>query len=391
MFRAACRLSWPAPTVLAAAAVALPACVGNRQSRSHCEAKADCSVLHARQAEDSHQHSVRHGPLRIFTGNAHPQLAKDIADSMNASLSSASVGKFKCGEVSVVINESVRDCDVFIVQPTCNGGTGPQEHLMELLIMIDAVRRSAANRITAVIPHFGYARQSAKEQSRTPITAKLVTDMLQVAGANRVMTVELHVPQIQGFASYPVDNMYALPLLAAEIEQFMQARNLNGDDIVIVSPDVGGAKRAAALAKKLCAPLAVFSKQRRRQTDVQKGELDLVGDVEGKTCIIVDDVADTTTTICSAADTLITRGARSVIGAVVHGVLSDPACEVIMKSKIEVLIVTDTIPLDEKVKRCPKLKVVSVAVLLGNSMTRVHEGRSLSDLFEAVDVTGSSE
>lgn len=323
---------------------------------------------------------VQHGPLRIFTGNAHPGLAQGIAESMHTSLAGASVGKFKCGEVSVEIHQSVRDCDVFIVQPTSNGGNGPQENLMELLIMIDAVRRSAANRITAVIPHYGYARQSAKEQSRTPITAKLVTDMLQVAGADRVVTVELHVAQIQGFASYPMDNLYALPLLAAEVEVIMKARGLTADDIVVVSPDVGGAKRAAALAKKLCAPLAIFSKQRRRPT--QTAELDLVGEVEGKTCIIIDDVADTTKTICDAADQLVAKGASTVIGAVVHGVLSDPACETIMRSKIEVMIVTDTIPLDEKVQRCPKLRVISVASLLGNAIMCLHEGQSLHNLFE---------
>lgn len=369
MFRAAaCRCRHLSPAVLAAAA-ALPDTAGRNRATS------SCAQVH-RQDEPR----CNHGPLRIFTGNAHPALAKGIAESINTPVSEASVGRFKCGEVSIVINESVRDCDVFIVQPTSNGGLGPQEHLMELLIMIDATRRSAANRITAVIPYFGYARQSAKEQSRTPITAKLVTDMLQVAGANRVMTVELHAPQIQGFASYPVDNLYCLPLLAKEIELIMTDRNLTADDMVVVSPDVGGAKRAAALAKKLCAPLAIFSKQRRRPT--QSAELDLVGEVEGKTCIIIDDVADTTQTVCDAADTLIAKGAKTVIGTVVHGVFSDPACETIMKSAIEVLIVTDTIPLDEKVLRCPKLRVIRIAPLLGDAIKRVHEGTSLSELFE---------
>lgn len=327
---------------------------------------------------------MRHGPLKIFTGNANAPLATRIAETMDAPLASASVGRFKCGEVSVVINESVRDCDVFIVQSTCNGGRGPQEHLMELLIMIDAVRRSAANRITAVIPHFGYARQSAKEQSRTPITAKLVTDLLQVAGADRVMTVELHVPQIQGFASYPIDNMYCLPLLAKEVEAIMLSRGLVADDIVVVSPDVGGAKRAAALAKKLRAPLAIFSKQRRRPT--QAAELDLVGEVEGKTCIIIDDVADTTVTVCDAADRLMAKGARTVIGTVVHGVLSEPACEIINASCIELLIVTDTIPLDDKVARCRKLRVISVAPLLAEAIQMIHTSQSLGKLFDTSEI-----
>jgi len=381
---AASRLSCRA--ALAAAAATIPSGLENRpRAPSFCAKAQDTPGLRPafgqeRGLEDDTRQRCHHGPLRIFTGNAHPSLARGIAESIDRPLAAATVDRFKCGEVSVVINESVRDCDVFIVQPTCTGGAGPQEHLMELLVMIDAVRRSAANRITAVIPHFGYARQSAKEQSRTPITAKLVVDMLHVAGCNRVMTVELHSPQIQGFATFPMDNLYALLLLAREIEDIMLERGLTSDDIVVVSPDVGGAKRAAALAKKLCAPLAIFSKQRRR--DTQAKELDLVGEVEGKTCIIIDDVADTTKTVCDAADRLIEKGASTVIGAVVHGVLSDPACETITKSKIEVVIVTDTIPLDEKVARCPKLRVISVAPLLAQAIQHVHEGTSLSDLFE---------
>jgi ribose-phosphate pyrophosphokinase len=377
---ASSRLRGAASNALAAAASSLPYVLLPKHALTRCE-EAQPGTANPHQKVSL----INHGPLKIFTGNAHRALAEGIADCMQVKLSSASVDRFSCGEVSVMINESVRDCDVFIVQPTCNGGGGPQEHLVELLIMIDAVRRSAAHRITAVIPHFGYARQSAKEQSRTPISAKLVTDMLQVAGANRVMTVELHVPQIQGFAAYPVDNLYALDLLAKEVESIMASRGLVADDIVVVSPDVGGAKRAAAMAKRLCAPLAIFSKQRRRAT--QKKELDLVGEVEGKTCIIIDDVADTTKTVCDAADTLLKRGAQNVIGTVIHGVLSDPAVDTINKSGIEVLIVTDTIPLDEKVARCPKLRVISVAPLLGSAIQRVHQGESLSALFEDCQCT----
>lgn len=378
------RLGRSVSRAIVVAATGAPYTLASTRRPTSCEAE-DAKSSRSRQSVTVNERGtlVNHGPLKIFSGNAHRDLAQGIATAMQAPLSSADVGRFKCGEVSVLINESVRDCDVFIVQPTCNGGNGPQEHLVELLVMIDAVRRSAANRITAVIPHFGYARQSAKEQSRTPITAKLVTDMLQVAGANRVMTVELHVPQIQGFAAYPVDNMYALPLLAREVESIMRDRGLSSNDIVVISPDVGGAKRAAALAKKLCAPLAIFSKQRRRPT--QESEVDLVGEVAGKTCIIVDDVADTTKTICDAADTLITRGARSVIATVVHGVFSDPACETILESGIELVIVTDTIPLDEKALRCPKLRIISVADLLGNAIMRVHKGQSLSVLFDSID------
>lgn len=323
---------------------------------------------------------MNHGPLRIFSGNAHPELARQIAALMGVPLSDATVSRFQCGEVNVVINESVRDCDVFVIQPTCNGGAGPQEHLVELLIMLDAIRRGAANRVTAVMPLYGYARQNSKEKSRSPITARLVTDVLQVAGAHRVLTVELHASQIQGFASYPIDNMYALPLLAEELEAIMAEKGISPDDMVVVSPDVGGAKRASAFAKKLRAPLAIFSRQRRRSNEA--AEVDLVGEVEGKTCIVIDDIADSCETLCVAAKKLKSRGASAVIGAVVHAVLSDPACESIMSSEIELLIVTDTIPLHDKIKRCPKLKVVPVAPLLASAIMRIHSSESLSALFE---------
>jgi len=329
---------------------------------------------------------MNHGPLRLFSGNAHPGLAQAIASQMGVPLGNATVGRFNCGEVNVVLNESVRDCDVFVIQPTCNGGAGPQEHLMELLVMLDAIRRGAANRVTAVMPLYGYARQNSKEKSRSPITARLVTDMLQVAGAHRVLTVELHASSIQGFASYPIDNMYALPLLIQEIEEIMNTRNLNGN-IVVVSPDVGGTKRASAVAKKLNAPLAIFSRQRRRPTG--PAEVDLVGEVDGKVCVVVDDIADTCETLCFAAQRLKERGASYVIGAVVHGVLSDPACENINTSVMEELIVTDTIPMEDKVARCPKLRVVSVAPLLASAILRTHASESLSILFEKA-VTGES-
>jgi len=315
-----------------------------------------------------HERVLNHGPIRLFTGNAHPELAQAIAKEMGVPLGDATVDRFKCGEVNVEINESVRDCDVFVIQPTCNGGAGPQEHFMELLVMIDAIHRSAANRITAVLPLFGYARQNAKERSRSPITAKLAVDLLQAAGADRVLTVELHASQIQGFASYPIDNMYALPLLAKEIEGIMAARGLGPKDIVVVSPDVGGAKRAAAFARKLRAPLAVFSRQRRRPSS--DSELDLVGDVDGKTCIVIDGIADTGETLIVAAVKLKEKGASAVIGAVVHAVLSSPACDLINDSPMELLLVTDTIPPDDKVSACPKLKVICVASLLANAIVK---------------------
>jgi len=360
-----------------AAAVALAAAAGPLQRR-----RRPCNTVLADGATSvsSSSSGMNHGPLRIFSGNAHRQLAHEIAASMGRPLGNATVDRFPCGEVNVILNESVRDCDVFVIQPTCNGGAGPQEHLTELLIMLDAVRRGAANRVTAVMPVFGYARQNNKEKSRCPITARLVTDLLQVAGANRVLTMELHASQIQGFASYPIDNMYALPILAREIESIMTARGLSAEDVVVVSPDVGGAKRASTFAKKLCAPLAIFSRQRRRHSE--EAEVDLVGEVAGKTCVIIDDIVDTADTMCLAADKLMARGASAAIGVAVHGILSDPACETIRASNIELLIVTNTIPLDDKVARCPKLRVVSVAPLLATAIERIHTSESLSELFE---------
>lgn len=355
-----------------------PANAEEKQASGGTEADktSKCCRAHDAQAVDA----LHHGKIKIFTGNANPQLSHDIARRIGVPVSDATVGRFKCGEVNVVINESVRDCDVFVIQPTCNGGGGPQEHLVELMIMLDAIRRGAANRVTAVMPLYGYARQNAKEKSRAPISAKLVTDLLQVAGAQRVLTVELHASQIQGFASYPIDNMYALPLLAREIELIMQARGLRPEDMVVVSPDVGGTKRASAIAKKLCTPLAIFSRQRQRPNS--STELELVGEVNGKVCIVIDDISDTSETLCIAASKLKAKGAVTVICAIVHGVLSDPAIDLINKSEMEQLIVTDTIPMDDKVARCPKLKVISVAPLLACAIQRIHIGESLSVLFE---------
>lgn len=338
------------------------------------------SLAQRRDLVPGKQDYVHHGPLRLFTGNAHKELAQAIADEIGIPLGNATVGRFQCGEVDVTINESVRDCDVFVVQPTCSGAGGPQEHTMELLVMLDAIRRGGSNRITAVIPMFGYARQNAKERSRSPITAKLVTDILRVAGCNRVLTMELHAPQIQGFGDYPIDNMFALHLLAAEIEKEMAARGFSKEDVVVVSPDVGGTKRAAALAKRLSAPLAIFSRQRRRPTG--SSEVDLVGDVTGKMCIIIDGIADTATTIVGAADTLKEKGASAVMAVVVHGIFSDPACSKINQSAIEVVLVTDTVPMKDKLASCPKMRVVSVAPLLAQAIINIHTSESLSLLFD---------
>mmetsp|Transcript_76182 Transcript_76182/g.176728 ORF Transcript_76182/g.176728 Transcript_76182/m.176728 type:complete len:385 (+) Transcript_76182:190-1344(+) len=370
-----------APAALAAAAAVMPLQWKQTQQRPVVEGAVEPPRSDSRSAPlaTSASSGMNHGPLRLFSGNAHPALASAIAAQIGVPLGSATVDRFPCGEVNVVIHESVRDCDVFVIQPTCNGGAGPQENLLELLIMLDAIRRSAANRVTAVMPLYGYARQNHKE-SRSPITARLVTDLLQVAGANRVLTMELHASQIQGFASYPIDNMYALPILAREIEAIMKARGLSPDDVVVVSPDVGGAKRASAFAKKLCTPLAIFSRQRRRPNEA--AEVDLVGEVDGKTCIIIDDIVDTCETLCVAAEKLKARGASAAIGVAVHGILSDPACERITSSEMELVIVTDTIPLEDKIARCAKLRVISVARLLATAIERIHTSESLSELFE---------
>lgn len=341
--------------------------------------------LHFAIDEDSRTR-VHHGPIRIFTGNAHPELASAIAKHIGVPLSDATVGRHSCGEVHVLINESVRDCDVFVIQPTCNGRGGPQEHLVELLIMLDAIHRSAAHRITAVIPLYGYARQNAKERSRMPISAKLVADMLKTAGADRVIAIELHAPQVQGFASYPIDNMHMLPILANEVQKFMIARGLRDEDVVVVSPDVGGVKFASSLAKKVGASLAIFSRQRRRPTASK--EIDLVGDVLGKVCIIVDDLVDTAESITFAAGKLKSRGAQAVIGVTVHGVLSDPACDRINQSALEMVMVTDTRPLDDALMRCPKLRVVSVAPLLAKAILNIHTSDSVSALNDKMPTEG---
>jgi len=372
------RLRWPALAGLAVLPVSRSFSECQRRQHQPAYTRRDPRTGFEMRLGDPE--GMNHGPLRIFTGNAHPTLANAITRKIGISLGDATVGRFPCGEVNVVLNESVRDCDVFVIQPTCNGGAGPQEHLVELLIMLDAIRRGAANRVTAIIPLYGYGRQNAKEKSRSPISARLVTDLLLVAGAHRVVTVELHASQIQGFATFPIDNMYALPMLAKEVEKLMRQRGLTAEDIVVVSPDVGGTKRASGMAKMLCSPLAIFSRQRRRPNE--KTEVDLVGEVQGKTCIVVDDIADTAETLCQAADKLKARGASAVLGAVVHGILSDPACESIMKSQLETVFVTDTIPLDDKLDKCPKLSVVSVASLLANAILRIHSSQSLSELFD---------
>eukprot|EP01126_Amoeba_proteus_P003006 TRINITY_DN1097_c0_g2_i4.p1 TRINITY_DN1097_c0_g2~~TRINITY_DN1097_c0_g2_i4.p1 ORF type:complete len:328 (-),score=76.11 TRINITY_DN1097_c0_g2_i4:667-1650(-) len=308
--------------------------------------------------------------LKIFSGTANPQLATRIAHTLGQEVGLAKVGKFANGETSVQLFESCRDCDTFIVQPTCNPNVN--DYLMELLVMADAMRRASASRITAVIPHFGYARQDKKDKSRAPITGKLVANLIQVAGIDRVITLDLHASQIQGFFDIPVDNLTAENLLSKYI------RRLPGD-IVIVSPDAGGVKRAKAISDHLDVPLVIIHKERKRANEVDA--MTLVGDVKGMTCVIVDDMADTCGTLQLAAKTLMAQGAKAIYAAVSHGVLSGPALQRIEESEITELVVTDSIPQEENVQKCSKIRVIDIAPMMAEAIRRTHNGESVSVLF----------
>lgn len=309
--------------------------------------------------------------IAVVSGNAHPELAKDICTYLKIKLSDAFVGRFSEGEIRVKINENVRGKDVFIIQPTC---PPPNENLMELLIMIDALKRSSAQRITAVIPYFGYARQDRKDQPRVPITAKLVANLLTVAGAHRILTMDLHAGQIQGFFDIPVDHLFAVGVF---IEHF---NKLNMDNLVVVSPDVGSIKMARAYAKRLSAGLAIIDK---RRISPEKAEvMHILGEVEGKNCLIADDLIATGSSLIEAAETLKKAKAKSIQAAISHGVLSGPAIERIDKCKaLEKLFITDSIPLDTT-KKHPKIKVLTVADLLGEAIKRIHKEESVSSLFD---------
>lgn len=321
----------------------------------------------------------QHGPLRILTGNAHPQLANEIAKKVGVELSPSTVNQFKNGEIQVLLKESMRGCDVYVVQPTCN--PDPNTTLMELLIMVDAARRGGAERITAVMPIYAYARQDKKDRSRAPITGKLVADMIEVAGANRVVTIDLHASQIQGFVTYPLDNLYAMPLLESFLLQHFADRNIPQDDIVVVSPDAGAAKRAQYLATAIGdVPLAIFSKQRLRPNEVAK--MILVGEVKDKVCVIIDDMADTCGTLVLAAKELKQAGAKEVIAVITHGIFSSDALDKINKSELAMVVCTDSIPMHENEKKCPKLKVISVADLLARSIVGAHLDQSMESLFK---------
>ena len=306
--------------------------------------------------------------FKIFTGNANPELAEEICTNLACELGEASIRTFSDGETYVQIRENVRGSDVFVVQPTC---TPVSKHLMELLLMIDALKRASADRITAVLPYYGYARQDRKDRPRVPISAKLVASLLERAGADRILTMELHASQIQGFFDIPVDHLFATPVV---LEFFKKQ-----DDLTVVSPDAGGVERARALAKRLSAPLAIIDKRRE---DVNVAEVvHIIGKVRGRECLIVDDLIDTAGTLVKGAEALLAHGARRVSAFATHAVLSGEAVSKIQQSEIAEVVVTNSIPLREEAKRCGYLRVLSVAPLLAKAIQSIHEETSVSTLF----------
>jgi ribose-phosphate pyrophosphokinase len=314
--------------------------------------------------------STGFGDLKVFSGSAHPHLTKEIADFLGIPVGQARLRRFPDSEVSFQIDENIRGTDVFIVQPTSNP---VDQHLMEMLIMVDAFRRSSAARITAVIPYYGYARQDRKDKPRVPISAKLVANLLSASGTNRVLTMDLHKAQIQGFFDIPVDHLFAAPVIIEYLSR------LNYPKLTIVSPDAGGAERARAYAKRLDAELAIIDK--RRSEDGTAEVMNVIGDVQGRTCILQDDIIDTAGTIQKGASALKAAGAERVLACAVHGVLSGPAIERIENSPLDQLIVTNTIPLSANAQQCKKIVVLSVARLLGQAIRSIHEETSVSSLF----------
>ena len=312
--------------------------------------------------------------LMIFTGNANPKLAQDVADYLRVPLGNAKVGRFSDGEVTVEINENVRGREVFILQSTC---APTNESLMEVLIMADALRRASAGRITAAMPYFGYARQDRRPRSaRVAITAKLVANMLGAAGVDRVMTMDLHADQIQGFFDVPLDNIYASPILLSDV----MSKQL--ENLLVVSPDIGGVARARAFAKQLECDLAIIDK-RRPKANVSE-VMNIIGEVEGRSCLLIDDMVDTAGTMCKAAEVLKDRGAKHVSAYCTHPVLSGPAIERINASVLDELVVTDTIPLSAQAAASGKIRQLSCAKLLGETIIRIAKEESVSSLFSEV-------
>ena len=313
---------------------------------------------------------MAHGPLKLFTGSAHVALAREIAEHLGIPLGAARLHRFPDTEVSFQIDENIRGTDVFLVQPM---SAPVDEHLVEMCVMIDAFRRSSASRITAVIPYYGYARQDRKDKPRVPISAKLVANLLSAAGTNRVLTMDLHKAQIQGFFDIPVDHLFAAPVIIDYLSR------QSHEKLTIVAPDAGGAERARAYAKRLDAELAVIDK--RRTEDGTAEVMNVIGEVAGRTCVIADDIIDTAGTIQKAAQALKESGAERVLACAIHGVLSGPAIDRIEKAPIDKLIITNTIPLTAERAKCQKIVVLSVARLLGQAIRSIHEETSVSSLF----------
>ncbi|TEU19691.1 MAG: ribose-phosphate pyrophosphokinase [Gammaproteobacteria bacterium] len=311
--------------------------------------------------------------IKIFSGNANPELSGEIFSQLNIAQGKAIVGRFSDGESQVEILENVRGCDVFIIQPTC--GPSPAETLMELLVVVDALKRSSASRITAVVPYFGYSRQDRRSRlTRVPITAKLAAKMVEASGVDRILTVDLHADQIQGFFNIPIDNIYAQPVLIADI----LSKGYN--DVVVVSPDVGGVVRARASAKRINdADLAIIDKRRPAPNMVKV--MNVIGDVEGRTCIIIDDMVDTAGTLCQAAGILKEKGAKNVVAYATHAVLSGNAIDNINNSELDELVTTNTIPLSKDAANCSKIRQLSIAPTLAEVIKRISEEESISTIF----------
>lgn len=316
---------------------------------------------------------INHGKnIKIFTGNSNPELAKEIASIVGVQIGAAEVGKFSDGEISVNINETVRGADVFVIQST---NAPVNDNLMELLIMMDAFRRASAGRITAVIPYYGYARQDRKAKARDPITAKLVADLITTAGADRVLSMDLHATQLQGYFNIPVDHLLGAPILS----KYFQSQNLCGDDVVVVSPDIGGVTRARKFADRLHTSIAIIDK-RRPKANVSE-VMNVIGEVKGKTAILIDDIIDTAGTITNGANALMNLGAKEVYACCTHGVLSNPAVERLEKSVIKEVVTLNTIALPEE-KRISKIKSLSVAPVFAEAIKRIYEDLSISIIFD---------
>jgi ribose-phosphate pyrophosphokinase len=311
-----------------------------------------------------------YGDLKVFSGRAHPSLSQEIAESLGVPLGKTELYNFSDGEIFCQIDENVRGADIFVIQPTC---TPVNDNLMELLIIMDALKRASALRVTAVVPYYGYARQDKKDKPRVPITAKLVADLLSKTGADRILTMDLHASQIQGFFDVPVDHLFAAPVILEAI------RALEIPDLVIVSPDAGGVERARAIAKRLQAGLAIIDKRRVAANEAEVRHI--IGKVDGKNVLILDDIIDTAGTLHKSIEALHRQGAHRIFAAGIHAVLSGPAIDRLMNSAVEAILITNTTPLEEKLERCPKLKPFTVAPLLAEAIQRIHTNSSVSSLF----------